>query len=124
MITPGHDNTILSEDVERGSVFAFKTTYKNGDSHLCGYVHYPDGGPNLDMYDLSDGPHIKVHGGVTYEKRGDEGYTAGFDCAHAGDRNNPKTSDPQWVLSEAKRMHRQILPYKRMADGWRRAQQP
>ena len=118
MLTPNNDNVLLSEDVDGGTVFVVRTTYKNGDSHLCGYLHYPDGGPNHDMYELGAGPHIKVHGGVTYERREDGAYTAGFDCAHAGDRYNPKTSDPEWVLSEAMRMYRQIHPYKVMADSW------
>lgn len=122
MLTPESENVVATENVEGGTIFVAHADIVPG--HLCGYVHYPSGGPDAEMYDLGDGPRIRVHGGVTYEKRGEEGYTAGFDCAHAGDRIDPKTSDPEWVMQEARRMHEQIRAHKVMADAWRRHLEP
>lgn len=51
--------------------------------HLCGYVTVPEGHPWFEQdYDYIE---ADVHGGLTYGSKSSDGYTVGFDCAHAFD---------------------------------------
>lgn len=86
---------------------------------LCGYVTYPDGCPVPTEEGVVVSEIANVHGGVTYEKKNADGsYTYGFDCAHVGDGDAARTNDPTWVLSEAKRLHKEITRLK--AEWWKR----
>jgi hypothetical protein len=76
---------------------------KHRSGHLCGYVRFPSRPVREEGYDgvLTYAP---VHGGLTYARSDEGGMVYGFDCAHAGDNEDPKTSDVEWVRAECERM--------------------
>lgn len=47
----------------------------------CGYVGIPLNRKKID--------HFGVHGGITFDERGNEYYWIGFDCAHWNDAPDP-----------------------------------
>lgn len=57
---------------------------------------------------------IEVHGGLTYCELDDERalWILGFDCAHAGDDENPLTRSLDWLRVQCESMARQIAAYK------------
>jgi len=72
--------------------------------HWCGYCQFPKRPVIEQGYDgiLT---WVPVHGGITFADEYPEGVMVyGFDCAHAGDEDNPKVSDEAWLRSEAERL--------------------
>lgn len=59
---------------------------------------------------------VRVHGGVTFAGRldGEDGWWFGFDCAHAGDDENPRWRAVDEVALETDRMAAQILAYSQV----------
>ena len=76
---------------------------KAGLGHYCGYCTFPhrpvrEHGYNGFM------EYVPVHGHITYAAVEQTGTTYGFDCAHAGDDEDPNCQDEQWVKVECERM--------------------
>lgn len=102
-----------------------ETGYHNGGWY-CGYCTLPEPLPHGiiksgDDY-WSDNPYgeIEAHGGITCG--GEVGSTMiGFDCAHCGDEDDPKTRDKEWVKKQCelmaqsyKEVLQRIIPYDRL----------
>lgn len=52
---------------------------------------------------------IDIYGGITFEEYHKEDIAIlGFDCAHAGDEDNPNYSDIQWLSEQCESIARQI----------------
>jgi hypothetical protein len=91
--------------------------------HYCGYVSFPEPPCSIDWIDYES--IVDVHGGVTYYQWEDDTkqYVVGFDCAHAGDQDDPDCQDINWVLNEAKFLGKQILflaKYSKQYEGYTR----
>jgi len=48
--------------------------------------------------------YVPVHGGITYAKEDEMGFTYGFDCHHAGDETKPHLANIDWLRDECQRM--------------------
>ncbi len=77
--------------------------------HYCGYCVFPQkcvretGYSGLLTY-------VPVHGGITWARENENGaMTYGFDCAHAGDEDDPRCRDLLWLKIEAERMARAVI---------------
>ncbi|WP_135612779.1 hypothetical protein [Methanococcoides sp. AM1] len=65
-------------------------------SHYCGYVRFPKRELTEQGYDGI---------GITYAEEHEDGSMVyGFDCMHAGDENNPRCSDIDWLKQECEKM--------------------
>ncbi len=78
---PWNDEPDYAKWEAHGVICEIKRNLSMGN--LCGYVTVPEGHPWFGQ----DYDYIKadVHGGLTYGAMGKDGYTVGFDCAHAFD---------------------------------------
>ena len=84
---------------------------------LCGYVTFPDGCPLPPEVNSGVEGEANVHGGVTYSTENKDGsYTYGFDCAHLDDGASARSNNPEWVLSEAKRLYKEIIRIKKESE--------
>lgn len=67
--------------------------HHNGLGYRCGYVQIPERHPwyGKSASSLDDLPVLMIHGGITFSEKDDEDNTwwIGFDCAHAGDAQDP-----------------------------------
>lgn len=78
------------------------------DGHHCGYVRFPERPVKEDGY-YGILTYVPVHGGITYAgEHADGGFVYGFDCAHAGDNQNPDTWDMEWLQAQCVLMKRSI----------------
>lgn len=91
-IAVNHPEVVLSQGEHLG--FEWMTTH-NTSGYRCGYIRVPKGHPwHGQDYDAFA---CDVHGGLTFaepdkacEKGGkDDAWWVGFDCAHAGDLQDP-----------------------------------
>jgi hypothetical protein len=72
--------------------------------HYCGYATFEHRPLQEAGYD-GIATWVPVHGGITYAvDKDDKGFTYGFDCGHAGDEHDPKTSNVDWLTTECERM--------------------
>ena len=62
--------------------------------------------------------YLNIHGGLTFCKVFGNYTVFGFDCAHAGDENNPKLRDANYVMKLVEQMEQQILEYKKHYPKW------
>jgi hypothetical protein len=72
--------------------------------HWCGYCRFEKRPVIEQGYDglLT---YVPVHGGITYAIEDEDGSMVyGFDCAHAGDKEDSKYSDETWLRLECERM--------------------
>jgi len=71
--------------------------------HFCGYARFPKR-PTVEKGYGGILSYAPVHGGITYAHQDDDGMVYGFDCAHAGDEQDPLVKDPVWARAECERM--------------------
>ncbi|HMN10984.1 MAG TPA: hypothetical protein PKD55_01515 [Bellilinea sp.] len=77
---------------------------QTGMGHWCGYVRF-ETRPVAETGYGGFMTYVPVHGGITYAGQGEDGTMVyGFDCAHAGDEEDPKTWDMNWLRAETERM--------------------
>lgn len=90
-----------------------KCVLKHRRANYCGYVVIENilipaewlGNYNHDHLEL-----LNVHGGITYADQESEFYSVfGFDCAHAGDEENDRLKDINYILELTEVMEQQIL---------------
>lgn len=85
---------------ENGLLFSL---VKTDMGHWCGYVRFKERPVNELEYNgiLTYAP---VHGGITYANEDADGMVYGFDCAHAGDDQNPVFQNIDWLKNECDNM--------------------
>lgn len=86
-------------------------------NHYCGYCRF-EGRPVKEQGYMGLLTYVPVHGGITYAEEDihNGSMVYGFDCAHAGDDNNPDTRNLRWLKRQAEGMAwsiRLAKPYER-----------
>lgn len=118
----------MYEDENQREIIArvFKDVYGHDKSqyHLCGYVALPK--KNIPTswwgnYDADGLQYLSIHGGLTYAGVVGGYCIFGFDCAHAGDDDDPNMLDPEYVMILVDKMEEQLLSYKKIIRKWRNA---
>lgn len=72
--------------------------------HWCGYCIFPKR-PLIEEGYNGIATYVPVHGGITLAEEEKDGQMIyGFDCAHAGDEDNPQLQDMAWLQAECQRM--------------------
>lgn len=87
--------------------------------HLCGYTAIDNRllpASWHGSYDPSPLQLMAIHGGVTYAENLGDFTIFGFDCCHAGDRENPALQDVQHVMALVREMDRLIMLF--ITEHW------
>lgn len=86
-----------------------KRGYPGQPNWYCGYCIFPKRPLIESGYD-GIASYVPVHGGITLsDELADGQMVYGFDCAHAGDEDNPQVRDVEWLKAECQRMAAGIL---------------
>jgi hypothetical protein len=82
---------------------SFSIVRHDSGRHFCGYVRF-SARPVIEDGCRGVLSYVPVHGGITYAHQDDAGMVYGFDCAHAGDDEDPRVADLAWLRAECERM--------------------
>ena len=106
--------------IASGNIAVIKSTL----GHYCGYAAIKNTMIPKSWqgnYDADALQYLNIHGGITFCEKEGEWTVFGFDCAHAGDKNNHKLYDSDYIIRLSKSMRNQILSYARIIKKWRLA---
>ena len=85
--------------------------------HYCGYARFKERPLKEKEYD-GIVTYVPVHGGITFARQDERGFTYGFDCAHAGDEYRPELKDIEWLKKECEKMAIGIKVAKEFEDRY------
>ena len=116
MTQKGYPERDATETWEKEGVTYSIVQHTSFMTHYCGYCRFATRPVKEQGYDgfLA---YVPAHGGITYAKQSEDGSMVyGFDCAHAGDEDNPNVTDMVWLRTECEKMAAGILaasPYEK-----------